>query len=283
MAREGEKNNDPSSLKPKTGSHKREFQFAIESQQEIGESLGGLRVRRRVEEVIGFGVDSDIDCDHGEEMRVKGKEKENDKMNEVPSKLKDLLQTGLLEGLDVWYVRGTKGGKQPNKRTRGTIKGTGILCFCDECIFLQIKSIISPNQFELHAGSANKRPADHIYLENLKSLRDVLNACKLATLDSVTNVILNVIGYSTAESQPGLPPTFKFSEPIYEASEELVAMDRSVRFDLNASPHTTPEPVANVNESIDRSNEGVIVQTTCTNASKGNSSLTKGQGKVTKK
>ena len=56
--------------------------------------------------------------------------------------------------------------------------------------------VIRPNEFELHAGSANKRPADYIYLENGQTLRDLLNACKHVDLDSLSETILSSIGSS---------------------------------------------------------------------------------------
>ncbi|KAK6144348.1 hypothetical protein DH2020_021168 [Rehmannia glutinosa] len=45
--------------------------------------------------------------------------------------------------------------------------------------------VVTPNLFETHAGSGNKRPPEYIYLENGKSLRDVLNACKANRSDSL--------------------------------------------------------------------------------------------------
>ncbi|GFZ17836.1 acyl-CoA N-acyltransferase with RING/FYVE/PHD-type zinc finger domain-containing protein [Actinidia rufa] len=79
-----------------------------------------------------------------------------------PTKLKELLETGFLEGLPVRYLRGLK--------------------------------VVTPNQFELHAGSSNKRPPEYIYLENGNTLRDVLNACRHAPLDTLEGSIRNVIG-----------------------------------------------------------------------------------------
>ncbi|KAK4441232.1 Increased DNA methylation 1 [Sesamum alatum] len=105
-------------------------------------------------------------------------------LKRIPTKLKDLLETGLLEGLHVRYVHGSK--------------GAGILCSCDEC---KERTIVTPNQFELHAGSGNKRPPEYIFLDNGKSLRDVLNACKANLSESLESVILNAIGrsnYTTA-------------------------------------------------------------------------------------
>ncbi|KAL0328085.1 UNVERIFIED_CONTAM: hypothetical protein Scaly_2241100 [Sesamum calycinum] len=62
-------------------------------------------------------------------------------------------------------------------------------------------SIVTPNQFEMHAGSANKRPPGYIFLDYGKSLRDVLNACKANLSESLESVILNAIArsnYTTA-------------------------------------------------------------------------------------
>ena len=53
---------------------------------------------------------------------------------------------------------------------------------------------MTPNQFELHAGSSNKRPADYIYLENGRTLRDVISACKNSNLKCLEFIILNAIG-----------------------------------------------------------------------------------------
>ncbi|KAL0460741.1 UNVERIFIED_CONTAM: Increased DNA methylation 1, partial [Sesamum latifolium] len=120
------------------------------------------------------------------------------KMSKIPTKLKDLLQTGLLEGLHVRYIHGSKGRRRPESELRGVIQGAGILCSCDEC---KETKIVTPNQFEMHAGSGNKRPPQYIFLDNGKSLRDVLDACKANLSESLETVILNAIGrsnYTTA-------------------------------------------------------------------------------------
>ncbi|KAL0436959.1 UNVERIFIED_CONTAM: Increased DNA methylation 1 [Sesamum radiatum] len=119
-------------------------------------------------------------------------------LNRIPTKLKDLLETGLLEGLHVRYIHGSKWRRRPESELRGVIQGAGILCSCDEC---KERKIVTPNQFEMHAGSGNKRPPEYIFLDNGKSLRDVLNACKANLSESLESVILNAIGrsnYTTA-------------------------------------------------------------------------------------
>ncbi|XP_075493034.1 uncharacterized protein LOC142530967 isoform X1 [Primulina tabacum] len=115
------------------------------------------------------------------------------KSKKVPTKLRDLLETGLFEGLPVCYIRGSKAREQPDSVLRGFVRGTGILCSCEEC---KGEKVVTPNQFELHAGSGNKRPPEYIYLENGKNLRDVLNACKVEHSDSLEVVIRNFIGHA---------------------------------------------------------------------------------------
>ncbi|KAL1544099.1 hypothetical protein AAHA92_20995 [Salvia divinorum] len=119
-------------------------------------------------------------------------------LKRAPIKLKDLLETGLLEGLHVRYVNGSKRRRRPESELLGVIKGIGILCSCDEC---EGGKVVTPNQFEFHARSGNKRPPEYIYLENGKSLRDVLKACKVNPSDPLESVIKNAIGrsnYTTA-------------------------------------------------------------------------------------
>ncbi|CAA0840148.1 Acyl-CoA N-acyltransferase with RING/FYVE/PHD-type zinc finger domain [Striga hermonthica] len=112
-------------------------------------------------------------------------------LKRVPLRLKDLLETGLLEGLRVKYIHISK-RRQPDTELEGVIKATGILCSCGECKW---REVVTPNVFEMHAKSGNKRPPEYIYLENGKSLRDVLDACKTNESESLALVIQNAIGH----------------------------------------------------------------------------------------
>lgn len=103
-----------------------------------------------------------------------------------PSRLKELLETGLLEGLPVKYIKGPKARVAGGPDFRGVIRGTKILCYCKEC---EGNKVVSPNTFEVHAGSGNKRPADYIYLDNGRSLRDVMNLCKGIPADLLEQAI----------------------------------------------------------------------------------------------
>lgn len=48
--------------------------------------------------------------------------------------------------------------------------------------------------FELHAGSANKRPPEYMYLENGNTLRDIMNACWNFPLDTMEEAVQKVLG-----------------------------------------------------------------------------------------
>ncbi|XP_027343821.1 uncharacterized protein LOC113856269 isoform X2 [Abrus precatorius] len=113
------------------------------------------------------------------------------RLKKFPTKLKDLLATGILEGLSVKYVRGTKARRPGEAGLRGVIRDSGILCFCDNCNGVEV---VTPSVFELHAGSANKRPPEYIYLENGTTLRDVMNACCGFPLDSLEEAVQKVLG-----------------------------------------------------------------------------------------
>ncbi|KAL0390587.1 UNVERIFIED_CONTAM: hypothetical protein Scaly_0415800 [Sesamum calycinum] len=205
---------------------KREFAMMMKAQSEIGALPAGRRRMTRSQSTADSSKGNvrsadkrreaeKVGAEHREDMqRVRGtdgdsiqeaerpvgettdlgmKMSEKVELNRIPTKLKDLLQTGLLEGLHVRYIHGSKGRSRPESELRGVIQGAGILCSCDEC---KERKVVTPNQFEMHAGSGNKRPPQYIFLDNGNSLRDVLNACKDNLSESLESVILNAIGRS---------------------------------------------------------------------------------------
>ncbi|KAG0474619.1 hypothetical protein HPP92_014305 [Vanilla planifolia] len=108
-------------------------------------------------------------------------------LTKLPANVRDLLGTGLLEGLPVKYI------SCPGKSVglQGVIRGNGVLCSCAAC---QGTKVVSAYQFEIHAGSTKKHPSDFIFLQNGKSLRDVLRSCNGASLDMLEAAIQNAIG-----------------------------------------------------------------------------------------
>ncbi|CAL0324196.1 unnamed protein product [Lupinus luteus] len=111
-------------------------------------------------------------------------------LKKFPIRLKDLLATGILEGLQVKYTRGLKARRPGEKGLEGVISGSGVLCSCETCKGVEV---VTPTVFELHAGSTNKRPPEYIYLENGNTLRDVMNAC-LGPLDKLGIAVQKVLG-----------------------------------------------------------------------------------------
>ncbi|CAN6192306.1 unnamed protein product [Urochloa humidicola] len=105
----------------------------------------------------------------------------------IPTNLRELLATGLLEAQPVKYIM------RKGKRAvlRGVIKRAGILCACSSC---KGQKVVSPYYFEVHAGSTKKHPSDYIFLENGNNLHDVLRACADAPLDMLESAIRKAIG-----------------------------------------------------------------------------------------
>ncbi|WVZ82993.1 hypothetical protein U9M48_030186 [Paspalum notatum var. saurae] len=103
-----------------------------------------------------------------------------------PSNIRELLNTGLLEGLPVMYII-------PHSKKavlKGVITGCNIRCFCPSC---NGSKVISSYYFEQHAGSTKKHPADYIYLGNGNSLRDVLRASERSPLEALERTIRSYI------------------------------------------------------------------------------------------
>ncbi|RZC77214.1 hypothetical protein C5167_001356 [Papaver somniferum] len=103
-----------------------------------------------------------------------------------PSNVKELFETGMLEGLVVKYAF-------PGKKTtelRGTIKELGILC---SCILCKGEKVVTPCQFEQHAGGTKEHPEEYIYLENGSSLGEVLGLLKDIPLENLKATIQSAI------------------------------------------------------------------------------------------
>ncbi|KAJ8899731.1 hypothetical protein K2173_019430 [Erythroxylum novogranatense] len=108
-------------------------------------------------------------------------------LENVPMTVKELFETGLLEGVPVVYM----GGKKFQAvGLRGMIKDIGILCSCSLC---KGRRVIPPSQFEIHAIKQYRRAGQYICFENGKSLLDVLNACRSSSLDTLEATIQSAI------------------------------------------------------------------------------------------
>lgn len=103
-----------------------------------------------------------------------------------PTTVRELFETGLLEGYPVFYNGGKRGFP-----LRGTIKDAGILC---SCIFCKGVRVVPPCQFEIHACKSYRRASQYICLENGKSLLDVVKECRNSSVKSLEETIQNFIG-----------------------------------------------------------------------------------------
>ncbi|XP_023545327.1 uncharacterized protein LOC111804766 [Cucurbita pepo subsp. pepo] len=106
--------------------------------------------------------------------------------NSFPSNVKSLLSTGMLDGVPVKYVSWSR-----EKNLKGTIKGTGYLCSCDNC---NHSKALNAYEFERHAGCKTKHPNNHIYFENGKTIYAVVQELKNTPQEMLFDAIHNVTG-----------------------------------------------------------------------------------------
>ncbi|XP_073309927.1 uncharacterized protein [Primulina huaijiensis] len=103
-----------------------------------------------------------------------------------PTTVKELFETGLLEGYPVFYNGGKRGFP-----LRGSIKDTGILCTCSSCKGVRV---VPPCQFEIHACKSYRRASQYICLENGKSLLDVVKECRKSAVKTLEETIYKFVG-----------------------------------------------------------------------------------------
>ncbi|OAY81113.1 uncharacterized protein LOC109726993 isoform X1 [Ananas comosus] len=164
------------------------------------------------------------------------------RLRRIPGNVRDLLATGLLEGLPVKYY--IPNGKQPE--LHGVIRGNNILCSCASC---NGSRAVSPYNFELHAGSTKKHPSDYIILENGNSMRDVLKACANVSLATLEDAIQNAIGPLPAERSYTCQ---KCKQSFLTSRTGKLALLCDVCLDSKAKqPRKTPSP-SNANASGSR-------------------------------
>ncbi|KAL3619292.1 hypothetical protein CASFOL_036862 [Castilleja foliolosa] len=106
--------------------------------------------------------------------------------NNFPSNVKNLLSTGMFDGVPVKYVSWSR-----EKNLRGVVKGTGYLCSCKDC---KLSKVVNAYEFERHAGCKTKHPNNHIYFENGKTIYAVVQELKSTPQESLFEVIPNVTG-----------------------------------------------------------------------------------------
>ncbi|RWR86039.1 zinc finger protein [Cinnamomum micranthum f. kanehirae] len=111
--------------------------------------------------------------------------------NELPSNVKRLLSTGLLEGVHVKYISWVH-----KKDLRGIIKDCGYLCGCPSCNF---SKVLNAFEFEKHAGCFTKHPNNHIFLENGKTIYGLVQEVKSSPFNMLEEVIRTLLGGPISE------------------------------------------------------------------------------------
>ncbi|XP_059462740.1 uncharacterized protein LOC132191664 [Corylus avellana] len=109
----------------------------------------------------------------------------------VPTNVKKLLGTGILDGAQVKYIS-TSGQVE----LHGIINGGGYLCACSSCNFSRV---LSAYEFEQHAGVKTRHPNNHIYLENGRPIYSIIQELKTSPLSILDQVIKNLAGSSVSE------------------------------------------------------------------------------------
>ncbi|GLT58668.1 hypothetical protein SLA2020_315390 [Shorea laevis] len=229
----------------------------------------------------GNVVEQDSDFKSGYDGNIKGvntsfKHEMNSATNfarAAPTRLKDLLDSGMLEGINVKYIRHAKGTKGSSvDGLRGVIRGTGILCFCHDC---KGDNVVLPTAYEVHAGSSNKHPAEHIHLENGKTLRDVMNVYKENSLTALEEALRSVIG-----------PSMKYSNFCFNCRGSIAKAACRKTMVLCNSCLELKEPRFHRSKAVDASDKSpkpTVVTKSPYSATKSSSSQTKTQGRVTRK
>ncbi|XP_054812842.1 uncharacterized protein LOC129313599 isoform X2 [Prosopis cineraria] len=105
-------------------------------------------------------------------------------LSKKPITVKELFDSGLLDGVSVVYMGGKASG------LRGVITDGGILCSCCLC---NGHKVIPPSQFEVHACKSYRRAAQYICFENGKSLLELLRACSGTPLHTLETTIQNFV------------------------------------------------------------------------------------------
>ncbi|KAL5546009.1 hypothetical protein UlMin_005696 [Ulmus minor] len=112
-------------------------------------------------------------------------------LNKKPTTVKELFDTGLVDGVPVVYMGGKKACG-----LRGTIRDGGILC---SCILCKGCRVLPPSQFEIHACKQYRRAAQYICLENGRSLLDLLKACRVSPLHTLESTVQSFLSSSPDE------------------------------------------------------------------------------------
>ncbi|XP_075638285.1 uncharacterized protein LOC142610366 isoform X2 [Castanea sativa] len=146
----------------------------------------------------------------------------------VPTNVKKLLATGILDGARVKYV--STSGKI---ELQGMINGGGYLCSCSSCDFSRV---LSAYEFEQHAGVKTRHPNNHIYLENGRPIYSIIQELKTAPLSILDQVIKDSAGSSVNEE------FFQLWKESLQQSDGKVIINRNYNRKLPLLLHSHMSP-----------------------------------------
>ncbi|GMI88972.1 hypothetical protein like AT2G27980 [Hibiscus trionum] len=200
-------------------------------------------------------------------------------LRDFPIDIEDLLDSGMLKGVNLRYARSSKVTRGSGTNgLRGIIKGSGILCFCNAC---KGAKVITPTLYETHSGSSKKPAEENIYLENGKTIRDVMNACRESSLSTLENTLRMVIGSSMNKSRFCLNCRESITRAGSGNAMVLCNSCMGMKESQDSSAVVTDETM--VADGSDRSPKPTVVIKPPMSASKCSSSQAKSQGRVTRK
>ncbi|KAL9268018.1 Increased DNA methylation 1-like protein [Drosera capensis] len=190
------------------------------------------------EEEVKGGLSTELEDKESELGEEKGRQIFS---NKIPTTVKELLETGMLEGYGVYYNHVNKG-----PGLRGTISGTGILCSCSSCNGCRV---VSHTVFELHANHVYKRAVEYVCLENGRSFIQILKACRRSRLDTLEATIREAIG----------PPPEKVMIVCHSCNESLATNDAYAksRCDSCTKSELSPAAASPTDCETSRSSESV--------------------------
>ncbi|KAK8697771.1 hypothetical protein V6N13_113908 [Hibiscus sabdariffa] len=224
-------------------------------------------------------VDGDVKVGSVDSPMILGMTVSTKSVRDFPTEIEDLLDSGILKGVNVRYARSSKVTRASGTNgLRGIIKGSGILCFCNAC---KGTKVITPTLYEVHAGSSNKPAEEYIYLENGKTIHDVMNACRESSLSTLENTLRIVTGSSMKKSRFCLNCRVSITRAGSREAMVLCNSCMDMKESQDSSTVVTDETM--VADASDRSPKLTVVPKPPMSASKRSSSQAKSQGRVTRK
>ncbi|KAI4386010.1 hypothetical protein MLD38_003986 [Melastoma candidum] len=105
--------------------------------------------------------------------------------NNFPANVRNLISTGILDGVPVKYVSSSR------EKLRGVIKGSGYLCGCRSCGFTKV---LSSFEFERHAGCKTKHPNNRIFFENGKTIYQIVLELRSTPEEMLIDTVQTMFG-----------------------------------------------------------------------------------------